>query len=48
VTVRLPNGRVVSGRFRPLNRNTSGRWLRVGGEMEWQDTDWIVALDVPD
>jgi cellulose synthase (UDP-forming) len=48
VTLRLPDGRVVHGRFRPLNRSTSGRWLRVGGEMEWRDTDWLSALATPD
>jgi hypothetical protein len=48
VTVHLPGGRVVHGRFRPLNRSVSGRTLRVGGEMEWRDTDWLASLDVPD
>jgi cellulose synthase (UDP-forming) len=48
VTVDLPGGRVVRGRFRPLNRTTSGRWLRVGGEMEWQDTDWLTEFATPD
>jgi len=48
VRVSLPGGRVVHGRFRPLNRSTSGRWTRVGGEMEWRDTDWLASLAVPD
>jgi cellulose synthase (UDP-forming) len=48
VTVELPSGRIVHGRFRPLNRSVSGRTLRVGGEMEWRDTDWIAALSTPD
>jgi cellulose synthase (UDP-forming) len=48
VTVQLPSGRVVTGRFRPLNRSTNGRWLRVGGEMEWQDTDWLATLPSSD
>ena len=48
VTVNLPGGRVVHGRFRPLNRRVSDRTLRVGGEMEWRDTDWIAALSTPD
>jgi cellulose synthase (UDP-forming) len=48
VTVHLRGGRVVHGRFRPLNRSISGRTLRVGGEMEWRDTDWIADLSTPD
>jgi len=48
VTIRLPEGRIVHGRFRPLNRSVSGRTLRVGGEMEWRDTDWIATLGTPD
>jgi hypothetical protein len=48
VTVHLRGGRVVHGRFRPLNRSVSGRTLRVGGEMEWRDTDWIADLSTPD
>lgn len=48
VTVRLPGGRVVHGRFRPLNRSKDGRDLRIGGEMEWRDTDWIATLETPD
>jgi hypothetical protein len=44
VSIRLPGGRVVTGRFRPLNRRTTGRTERIGGEMEWTDTDWIGML----
>jgi hypothetical protein len=44
VSVSLADGRVVTGRFRALNRVPTGRDERIGGEMEWVDTDWIAAL----
>ncbi len=44
ISVRLPDGRVVVGRFRPLDLSTTGRRLRVGGEVKWRDTDWIAQL----
>ena len=44
VKILLPDGRSVTGRFLPLNRSRMGRALRIGGEMEWVDTDWIAAL----
>jgi len=43
-SIMLPDGRIVAGRFRPLNRLASRRSVRIGGEMEWQDVDWIAAL----
>lgn len=46
--VRLPSGRTVTGRFRPLHQSVERRGVRVGGEMEWRDTDWIEAHARPE
>jgi hypothetical protein len=47
ITVRLPDGRTVHGRFHPLNRSAARDGLRIGGEVEWRDTDWIASLPIP-
>jgi cellulose synthase (UDP-forming) len=47
IAVRLPDGRTVHGRFHPLNRSVGRDGLRIGGEVEWRDTDWIATLPVP-
>lgn len=48
VEARLPDGRTVHGRFRPLNRIVNARGVRFGGEMEWRETDWLATLTPPD
>jgi hypothetical protein len=47
-SILLPDGRIVAGRFRPVNRLAARRAVRIGGEMEWQDVDWIAALGAAD
>jgi cellulose synthase (UDP-forming) len=48
VELRLRDGRTAHGRFRALNRSVTDRGVRVGGEMEWRETDWLATLPHPD